>query len=496
MPVASLPSPYGIGTFGKAAYDFADFLEESGQRYWQVLPLGPTSYGDSPYQSFSAFAGNPYFIDLDMLISEGLLKKREISSRNWGSLPDTVDYAQIFSNRFIVLRKAFARSEHLKSDEYATFLQEHSPWLDDYAAYMALKEHFEWKSWQEWPDDYRLRKQKPLAALLHKLAGELDFWRFCQFKFYGQWTKLKAHAEKAGILIIGDIPIYVALDSADVWANPALFDLDKDLRPNNVAGVPPDYFSATGQLWGNPLYLWEHMAENDFAWWRRRIRFTAILYDIIRIDHFIGISRYYSIPADAESAIKGKYLPGPGDALLTAINEAKGTKQIIAEDLGVLTREVVAMRKRAGYPGMKVLQFAFGSGEKNDYLPTHYEQNTVVYGGTHDNETLVGYFDREKRRTLRFAREYLGVSQNRQLVRAVIRAAYSSCADTVIFQMQDLLELDNAARINTPSTLGGNWQWRLLPNQLPATLTNQLLALTKIYDRGIPKSPQGRVKKK
>ena len=484
MPVASLPSSYGIGAFGRAAFDFVDFLGDAGQRYWQVLPLGPTSYGDSPYQSFSAFAGNPYFIDLDLLIAEGLLKKREVSSRKWGENPACVDYAQIFENSFIILRKAFERSAHIETEAYKTFLSENHFWLDDYAAYMTLKEHFLWDSWQEWPREYRLRKPKILAKFIRENALGLDFWRFCQYKFYEQWNSLRAYAEKAGVSIIGDIPIYVALDSADVWAKPQLFDLDSDLRPNNVAGVPPDYFSATGQLWGNPLYLWESMAADDFFWWRQRIHFTARLYDIIRIDHFIGISRYYSIPANAESAVVGVYLPGPGDALLAAINEAKGTKQIIAEDLGVLTKNVVALRKRAGYPGMKVLQFAFDSGAKNECLPMHYEKNTVVYGGTHDNETLAGYFAREKRKNLRFAREYLGVNQNKQLVGAVIRAGLASCADTVIYQLQDLLELGAEARINTPSTLGGNWEWRLLPEQLTGDLSKKLLQLTTIYDRG------------
>ena len=487
MPIASLPSQYGIGTLGKAAHDFVDFLEEAGQHYWQVLPLGPTSYGDSPYQSFSAFAGNPYFIDLDMLIDEGLLKKHEVSAYDWGNSPTTIDYTQIFENRFTALRKAFARSKHIQSVEYEVFLQKHNLWLDDYASYMLLKEYFGWKSWQEWPDEYRLRDLGLLAKTVQDNPEDFDFWRFCQFKFYAQWAALKLHAQKANVLIIGDIPIYVALDSADVWANPHLFDLDANLRPNNVAGVPPDYFSATGQLWGNPLYLWEHMAKNNFEWWRSRIHFTALLYDIIRIDHFIGILRYYSIPANADSAINGKYLPGPGYALLAAINAAKGKTQIIAEDLGVLTYDVVKMRKRAGYPGMKVLQFAFNSGPKNDYLPTHYEKNAVVYGGTHDNETLAGYFACEKRKILRFAKEYLGIKHSKQLVGAVIRAGYASCANTVLFQLQDLLELGAEARMNTPSTLGGNWQWRLLPDQLSAKLAKQLLQMVITYDRGSAK---------
>jgi 4-alpha-glucanotransferase len=483
MPVASLPSPYGIGAFGKASFDFIDFLREAGQSYWQVLPLCPTSYGDSPYQSFSAFAGNPYFIDLDLLIEEGLLTKREVSSVKWGGEPGGVDYAAVFKSRFTVLRKAFSRSKHPDSAGYGAFLRENAFWIEDYAAYMAVKERFGWRSWQEWPEEIRLRKPRAMKKLLQELAGQLAFWRFCQFKFFRQWGAVKAYAAKAGIAVIGDIPIYVALDSADVWMHPELFDLDSALRPRNVAGVPPDYFSATGQLWGNPLYRWDRMGADGFAWWRERIRFTARLYDVIRIDHFIGVARYYAIPAGAETAMTGEYLPGPGERLLEAVNSALGGKRIIAEDLGALTPQVVSLRLRSGYPGMKVLQFAFDSGAGNEYLPTHYERNTVVYGGTHDNETLAGYFSRQKRKTLKFARDYLGVKRTSQILPALIRSGYASCADTVIFQLQDLLALGNEARINTPSTLGGNWLWRLLPGQLPEGLAQRLLGLTEVYDR-------------
>jgi len=482
MPVSSLPGVHGIGTFGRAAYDFVDFLEQAGQSYWQVLPLGPTGYGDSPYQSFSAFAGNPYFIDLELLVEEGLLDKRDIP-QDWGENPCDIDYACIFRQRFPVLRRAYARSGHKSTPEYAEFLKINAFWLNDYADYMAIKEHYGWKGWQEWPAEIRRRQPGPLADLREMLASEADFWRFCQFKFYEQWGRLKAYANKAGIEIIGDIPIYAALDSADVWANPELFELDEDLNPIHVAGVPPDYFSKTGQLWGNPLYRWDVMRESGYAWWRERMRFTMMLYDIVRIDHFIGIVRYYAIPASEESAVAGYYREGPGESLIAAIGEAVGDKKIIAEDLGALTHEVESLRRRGGYPGMKVLQFAFESDGKNTHLPSHYEQNTVVYGGTHDNETLTGYFARQERETLHFARDYLGVKQDGELACAVIRAGYQSCANTVIHQLQDLLSLGNEARINTPSTLGTNWRWRLLPGQLSGELAVKLRHMAVLYDR-------------
>ena len=485
MPVASLPSAYGIGTFGQAAYDFVDFLHAAGQRYWQVLPLGPTSYGDSPYQSFSAFAGNPYFIDLDLLVAEKLLTRRDIP-RKWGDSPDDIDYGRIFEARFPVLRKAFSRSTHKSAPDYADFLQENAFWVNDYAEYMAVKEHFGWKGWQNWPREIRRREKKPLTALLRKLAVEADFWRFCQFKFYEQWGRLKAYANESGVEIIGDIPIYVAFDSADVWANPHLFELDGELNPTHVAGVPPDYFSKTGQLWGNPLYRWDIMQADNFAWWRERMRFTTVLYDVVRIDHFIGIVRYYAIPAAEETAVAGHYREGPGEALIAAISEAalaSGGKKIIAEDLGVLTRKVENLRRKSGYPGMKILQFAFDSGGANMHLPGYYEQNSVVYGGTHDNETLSGYFSRQNRKTLRFTREYLGVKRGREIVAAIVRLGYQSCANTAIYQLQDLLMLGNEARINTPSTLGQNWRWRLLPGQITPALENTLRKMTITFNR-------------
>lgn len=483
MPVASLPSPYGIGTFGKDAYAFVDFLQEAGQRYWQVLPLGPTSYGDSPYQSFSAFSGNPYFIDPDSLAEEGLLTGEEPSAYDWGEDPADVDYAKIYENRFKLLRSAFARSDHRKTPAYEEFCLKNDLWLDDYSQYMAVKRSFEGVEWLKWPEDIRLRRQPALDRYLEKLTEEIDFWKFCQYKFFQQWKKLKAYANARNIEIIGDIPIYVALDSADVWIHGDQFQLGEDRRPTKVAGVPPDMFSATGQLWGNPLYDWEKMEKEDFAWWKDRMAFSAKIYDVIRIDHFVGIAHYYSIPAEDTVATDGEWIIGPGEALIAAISGVMGDKRVIAEDLGIVIPQVNTMLRKSGYPGMKIMQFGFDSDSANPYLPCYYEKNTVIYGGTHDNETMAGYFSRQKRSLLRYARAYLNITNNKQIPWALIRAGYASAADTIIFQLQDLMGLGNEARINTPSTLGQNWRWRLLPGQLPKDLAARVHELAALYGR-------------
>ncbi len=482
MPITSLPSEYGIGTLGKEAYRFADFLAESGQKYWQVLPVGPTSYGDSPYQSFSAFAGNPYFIDLETLIDEGLLTKKDVEKEDWGSDIEKVDYAKIFESRFNVLRVAYSKQD--KNDAgFALFKKENKEALGDYCFYMALKFEFDNKSWLEWDEPVRMREKSAMEKYKKLLADEIDFWWFLQYKFYEQWNKLRSYVNNIGVQIIGDIPIYVAMDSADTWANPEQFQLDKRKRPTAVAGVPPDYFSATGQLWGNPLYDWDYMKEDNFSWWKKRMSFSAKLYDIIRIDHFIGIVRYYSIPADSETAMIGEYKEGPGIDLIEAINEAIGDSRIIAEDLGVSLKPVQTLLKKIGYPGMKVLVFGFDSDAKNVFLPHHFEANYVAYGGTHDNDTLVGYFAKQKPKQLRFIKDYLNVKRTCDMPKAAIKLGYSSVADTVIFQMQDYLELDNKARINYPSTVGGNWEWRAKPDYLSAELAERIKRLTVIYDR-------------
>ena len=483
LPVASLPSSYGIGTFGKSAYDFIDFLKQSKQKYWQVLPLGPTGYGDSPYQSFSAFAGNPYFIDLEILIQEDLIQREDAEAINWGDSPDRVDYAKIYENRFDILRKAFSKSSHKEEKDYLDFCTQNSFWLDDYSLYMAIKDYFGGVEWLKWPEDIRLRKPQALEIYCEKLKEEIEFWNFTQYKFTSQFQDLRNYAKKSEIEIIGDIPIYVALDSADTWVNTDQFQMDEDHRPLIVAGVPPDMFSKTGQLWGNPIYDWDYMKKDDFSWWRKRMKYSASLYDIIRIDHFIGIINYYSVKYGAKTAMGGEWKKGPGEDLLSAINQATGDTLIIAEDLGVVTPEVTRVLKLSGYPGMRLMQFGFDANPRNTNLAKYFDENSVVYPGTHDNETLRGYFENATDKTRANARKILRTKRNRDLVWLLIETAFKSRASTVIFQIQDYLELDNRARTNIPSTIGGNWSWRLLPGQASSELGQRIGKLAEKYKR-------------
>lgn len=483
LPVGSLPSDCGIGTLGTAAFAFLDFLKAAGQKYWQVLPVGPTGFGDSPYQSFSVFAGNPYFIDLDLLAQEGLLGHGEIDARDWGEDPARVDYEKLWASRFKVLRAAFRNSRHFRTPEYRAFCEENAYWLEDYSLYMAVKTRFENGPWLSWPRDIRLREPEAVARYSALLREETDFWRFCQFLFFRQWGAVREYARKNGVSIIGDMPIYAALDSADVWAHPDLFQLDAQRRPLCVAGVPPDAFSRTGQLWGNPLYDWDAMERTDFLWWKKRMEFSAKLYDVIRIDHFIGIVRYFSIPAGAETAADGVWRKGPGERLLGVIRRAAGTSRVIAEDLGVAVPAVRRLLKKSGCPGMRVLEFAFDGNPENEHLPHMYQNNLAVYGGTHDNETLAGYFSAKRPEETRRTMEYLGVKRRRDIPWAAARALYASVADTVVLQAQDLLCLPNTARMNFPSTIGENWRWRLLPGQLTNELAQRLQTLVRIYGR-------------
>lgn len=486
MPISSLPSPYGIGTLGKAAYDFANNLKWSRQQYWQVLPVGPTSYGDSPYQSFSAFAGNPYFIDLDMLIEEELLTREEVEAYDWGGDHGFVDYDKLFASRFLVLKKAYKRSVHQETEEYLDFCEEHKAWLGDYALYMSCKFHFKHASWQEWDDDIKFRKFLALTKYKALLAEDIEFWKFLQFKFYAQWDLLKDYVHEQGISIIGDIPIYVALDSVDVWTNPELFQLDKkSLKPLKVAGVPPDSFSDDGQLWGNPLYDWTAIEKTDFAWWKARMKSSAALYDVIRIDHFIGVVQYFAIPGDAEDGKLGQWMKGPGKKLTDAIDTVIGDTKIIAEDLGVFNPDVKKLLAETGYPGMKVLEFAFSGDRANEHLPHNYISNMVVYGGTHDNETLVGYFQESPKEwwEKQYAKDYMSIPHDGDLIHRVFVTAYASVASVVIFQVQDLLGLGNDARMNTPGTLGGNWRWRLKENQIQQHHNDHLAWLVDTYGR-------------
>lgn len=486
MPISSLPAPYGIGTFGKSAYEFADSLKRARQSYWQVLPLGPTSYGDSPYQSFSAFAGNPYFIDLDALLEEELLTKEEIDACYWLDSEEEVKYDAVYYYRFPLLKKAYERSRHGETEEYRAFCAKNSHWLDDYALYMALKGHFGNKEWMKWEEPIRLRKPEAVKRYEELLREEIGYWKFLQFKFYEQWEQLKNYVNGLGISIIGDIPIYVALDSADVWTHPELFQLDPDtLTPLRVAGVPPDAFSDDGQLWGNPLYDWDKIEETGFAWWKDRMRASARLYDVVRIDHFIGVVQYYSIPYGAEDGKTGEWKQGPGKKLTDAINEAAGDAKIIAEDLGIFCPAVKELLRETGYPGMKIIEFAFSGDRFNEHLPHCYEPNSVVYGGTHDNETLVGYFKPEARQwwELQYIADYLGAAHHKEVPDKVFRAAYGSVASVAVFQMQDVLGLGNEARMNTPGTVGGNWKWRMKPGAFGERETGYLAFLVDTFGR-------------
>lgn len=486
MPISSLPAPYGIGTFGKSAYEFADSLKRARQSYWQVLPLGPTSYGDSPYQSFSAFAGNPYFIDLDALLEEELLTKEEIDACYWLDSEEEVKYDAVYYYRFPLLKKAYERSRHGETEEYRAFCAKNSHWLDDYALYMALKGHFGNKEWMKWEEPIRLRKPEAVKRYEELLREEIGYWKFLQFKFYEQWEQLKNYVNGLGISIIGDIPIYVALDSADVWTHPELFQLDPDtLTPLRVAGVPPDAFSDDGQLWGNPLYDWDKIEETGFAWWKDRMRASARLYDVVRIDHFIGVVQCYSIPYGAEDGKTGEWKQGPGKKLTDAINEAAGDAKIIAEDLGIFCPAVKELLRETGYPGMKIIEFAFSGDRFNEHLPHCYEPNSVVYGGTHDNETLVGYFKPEARQwwELQYIADYLGAAHHEEVPDKVFRAAYGSVASVAVFQMQDVLGLGNEARMNTPGTVGGNWKWRMKPGAFGERETGYLAFLVDTFGR-------------
>lgn len=483
LPISSIPSAYGIGTFSKEAYEFVDFLEEAGQSYWQILPLGPTGYGDSPYQSFSTFAGNPYYIDLEELAEKGLLTKEQCKACDWGDNEEYVDYEKIYLSRFKVLRIAFENSEIEKDSDFQSFVKENSYWLEDYALYMAVKDSFKGISWIQWDEDIRLRKTDAVSSYKKKLKEEILFYEFQQYLFAVQWTRLKKYANDKGIKIIGDIPIYVAFDSADTWANPELFQFDENGLPIGVAGCPPDSFSATGQLWGNPLYRWDYHKETGFAWWIKRIAYCFQLYDVVRIDHFRGFDEYYNIPYGDETAEFGKWEKGPGYDLFKVMKEKLGNRPVIAEDLGFLTPSVIKLVKRTGYPGMKILQFAFDSREESDYLPHNYTPNSVVYTGTHDNDTTVGWFQSINRRDRSFAKKYLNIKVNKGVEWEFIRAALSSVSETAIIPMQDYLGLGREARINTPSTLGDNWKWRMTRDQITGELAEKIYGMSKLYGR-------------
>ena len=485
LPIASLPSPYGIGGFSKEAYEFIDLLEETGQKLWQILPLGPTSYGDSPYQSFSTFAGNPYFIDLDTLAEKGWLTKEACEASDYGDNESYIDYGRIYNSRFVLLKQAFLNSDILSDEKFTEFCKANQHWLPDFALYMALKNQNDGKSWIEWEEEIRLRKPEAVECYKRELEEECNFYKFLQYEFHEQWTKVKEYAHKKGIQIVGDVPIYVAFDSADTWANPELFQLDEKNLPLGVAGCPPDAFSATGQLWGNPLYNWAYHKKTGYDWWLKRIAYCFDLYDIVRIDHFRGFDEYYSIPYGDETAVNGHWEKGPGMDLFNTVKEKLGELDIIAEDLGFLTESVFQLLKDSGYPGMKVLQFAFDPSEDSDYLTYKYQRNCVVYTGTHDNDTTAGWFEKlsdgDKEVALRYMNSFYTPKEEQHW--DLIALAMRSTADTCIIPVQDFLGLGSEARINMPSTLGDNWKWRMTKGAFSEELKEKIRRMTKLYGR-------------
>ena len=484
MPVFSLPSPYGIGTMGAAAREFILFLEAAGQRYWQTLPLGPTSYGDSPYQSFSSRAGNPYFIDLDELAAEGLLEREEYQGLDWGADPERVDYGLLYQTRYPVLRRACTRLLAGDRREFDHFCQEHRDWLEDYALFMAIKDSQGGVAWSQWPEGLRLRRPRELERARRELAEAVTFWKAVQYLFFRQWGALRAFAHVHHVDIVGDLPIYVSLDSADVWASPEQFQLDETLTPTEVAGCPPDGFSADGQLWGNPLFRWDRMREEGYRWWVDRVAFQFRLYDVLRIDHFRGFDEYYAIPYGEDTARNGRWRPGPGMEFFRAMEEKLGRPRIIAEDLGFLTPTVHQLLADTGFPGMRVLQFAFDSRDSTSaYLPHCFIRHCVAYTGTHDNDTIQGWMATAPAESVRRAREYLRLNRREGYHWGMLRSLWASVADLTVVQAQDLLGLGNEARINEPSTVGTNWLWRARTGVFTPRLAAKLRHEMELYGR-------------
>lgn len=483
LHISSLPSPYGIGTLGKEAYRFADFLKAAGQSYWQMLPLGQTSHGDSPYQSFSTFAGNPYFIDLDMLVENGLITAADIAGEYWGTNESYVDYGTQYNSRYSVLRKAYINGREKYAADLAAFAKSNG-WVKDYALFMAVKKHFGMGAPASWTDeDIRLHKEEAVEKYSELLKDDVEFYSFLQLLFFRQWDKLKEYVNSLGIKIIGDLPIYVALDSADVWASKANFMLDKDGSPSHVAGVPPDYFSENGQLWGNPLYDWDYMKKDGYGWWMRRIEAATRLFDVIRIDHFRGFESYWSIPFGSETAKTGEWLKGPAMDFIGKVKETFPNTPIIAEDLGDLTEDVIKMVEDSGFPGMNILEFAFTPYGDSSYLPHNHKANSVCYTGTHDNTTVNDWFAQASEKELAFAKAYLGLTEEEGLNWGMIRGGMASPANLFLAQMQDYLNLPGECRMNTPGTSGKNWQWRMVKGAATDELAKKILDKTRMYGR-------------
>lgn len=488
LPISSLPSKYGIGCFSKQAYDFVDWLKDAGQCYWQILPLVPTSYGDSPYQSFSTYAGNPYFIDLEKLIEEGVLTRKECNSIEFGENAQDIDYEKMYNGRYQLLRIAYERSNISENPDYNQFVNENAWWLKDYALFMAVKNYFDGKQWTQWPEDIRLRYGYAIEYYHKELYFDVEFQQYMQYQYFKQWMELKSYAMEKGVNIIGDIPIYVAMDSADVWSHPELFRLDENNIPTVVAGCPPDGFSATGQLWGNPLYRWDYHRATGYQWWMDRLRYCFKLYDVLRIDHFRGFDEYYVIPYGEESATNGWWEKGPGIELFWKMWEVMGPQKVIAEDLGYVTDSVRQLVRDTGFPGMKVLEFAFDSrdsGSAGDYLPHNYGENCVAYTGTHDNETLTGWFQNITKEERKMARDYINdhYTPDDELYWSFICTIMRSHAHMCIVPMQDYLGYDNSSRMNQPSTVGTNWRWRITRKELSKKLQKQVRKVTRTYGR-------------
>ena len=477
MPISALWSDGLIGTLGSAATEFVDFLSQSGQKYWQVLPLGPVGYADSPYQPFSAFAGNWYYIDLERLKKEGLLSESELPTEK----SRYVNYGAVYRERPQLLRKAFSRFK--PDDSFKAFEEENEYWLNDFALFMAIKRDRGMGSCLNWPDNIRCREPEGIAEQSERLKDEIEFNKFCQYQFFKDWYALRKYANVKGVKLIGDMPIYVAADSSDFWVRPQQFEITNDLKPRKIAGVPPDLFSQTGQRWGNPLYNWEYMNSDNFSWWRKRMSQASLMFDAVRIDHFIGIARYFSISADNEGTVTGRWRRGPGSRLTTALDEERGDTDIIAENLGVSHPSVDRLLKRTGYHAMGVLEFAFDGDMTNQYLPHNLSKNYALYPATHDNDTVVGWFYKQPPSKQHLIADYAHIRSKNHIHDGVLRLAYSSVCDLAIVQMQDVLGLGSSARMNTPSTTSGNWRWRLQKSDLRDAVVSKLKHLTELYGR-------------
>ncbi|XJS10040.1 4-alpha-glucanotransferase [Aerococcaceae bacterium WGS1372] len=494
MHISSLAGKFGIGSFGKEAYEFVDFLKESKQRYWQILPLTTTSFGDSPYQSFSAFAGNTHFIDLDLLNEEGLLTKHDYSDINFGDNPEKVDYSLIYKLRRPILEKAVQNFIAVGNfDDYYQFEKESQDWLFDFSEFMSIKEQFNQEPWYLWDFHSINRDEATMEAYRKDLADQINYHKVTQYFFFKQYKELKAYANKNGIEIIGDIPIYVAQDSVEMWVYPELFKMKNKVEPSHVAGTPPDSFTDEGQFWGNPIYNWDYMKEDGYSWWIWRLKESFKLYDVVRIDHFRGFESFWEVPYGSTTAAAGKWTKGPGSDLFDHIQAELGDLKIIAEDLGFMTQEVIDMRNKTGYPGMKILQFGFNGIEDSIELPHNYTANSIAYVGTHDNMTARGWYEETTNQAVRDQLDaYLNRRPGEKISQALNRGIAASVSNTVIYTMQDLLDLDNTARMNEPSTIGHNWQWRIKENAINSAIKEELIDLTERYFRVVEETNQNK----